>query len=63
VLTDDFLLCAVNLCDVADFRHVDELIDEPLAVHLGEDAPLVVVPESPAHGLVVHVRLVLVHTP
>ena len=44
-------------------RIIHELVDEPLAVHLGEDAPLVVIPQRPAHGLVVHVRLVLVEPP
>ena len=35
---------AVHLEDVPDLGHVHELVDEPLAVHLGQDAPLVVVP-------------------
>uniref|UniRef100_A0A182QPI3 Uncharacterized protein n=1 Tax=Anopheles farauti TaxID=69004 RepID=A0A182QPI3_9DIPT len=51
----------VDLDDV--LRHVDELVHQPLAVHLGEDAALVVVPERPSHRLVVHVRFVLVHAP
>ena len=45
------------------WRIIDELVDESLAVHLGEDAPLVVISESAAHGLVVHVWLVLVQPP
>ena len=40
-----------------------KLVDQPLPVHLGEYSPLVVVPERPAHRLVVHVRLVLVSSP
>lgn len=52
---------AVDLHDV--LGDVDELVDEALAVHLGEDAPLVVVPQGAAHRLVVHVWLVLVKTP
>lgn len=52
---------AVDLDDV--LGHVDELVDEPLAVHLGEDAALVVVAQRAAHGLVVHVGLVLVQPP
>jgi len=52
---------AVDLHDV--LGHIDELVDQPLAIHLGQDAALVVVPQRPAHRLVVHVRLVLVHAP
>ena len=54
---------AVNLHDAAYGRNVHELVDQPLAVDLGEDAPLVVIPQRPAHGLVVHVGLVLVEPP
>ena len=53
----------VDLRDAADWGNVNKLVDEPLAVHLGEDPPLVVIPQRPAHGLVVHVRLVLVEPP
>lgn len=34
----------VDLDDVSDLWDVDELVDEPLSVHLGEDAALIVVP-------------------
>ena len=44
-------------------RIVDELVDEPLAVDLGEDAPLVIISQGSAHRLVVHIRLVLVEAP
>ena len=54
---------AGDLRDAADGWDVHELVDESLAVHLGEDAPLVVISESAAHGLVVHVWLVLVQPP
>merc|ERR1711879_430778 len=53
----------VDLRDAADWGNVNKLVDEPLAVHLSEDPPLVVIPQRPAHGLVVHVRLVLVEPP
>lgn len=52
---------AVDLDDV--LGHVHELVYEALAVHLGEDAALVVVAQRAPHGLVVHVRLVLVQPP
>lgn len=52
---------AVDLHDV--LGHVHELVDEALAVHLGEDAALVVVAQRAPHGLVVHVGLVLVQAP
>ena len=42
---------------------INELVDQPLSVHLGQDSSLIVVSESSAHGLVVHVGLVLVETP
>ena len=42
---------------------VYELVDKSLSVHLGKDAPLVVVAERPPHRLVVHVGLVLVKSP
>ena len=44
-------------------RIVDKLVDEPLAVDLGEDAPLVIIPQGSAHRLVVHVGFVLVEAP
>ena len=53
----------LDLLDGSNRGDVDELVDQPLAVHLSEDAPLVVVPQGPAHRLVVHVRLVLVRSP
>ena len=53
----------LDLLDGSNRGDVDELVDQALAVHLGEDAPLVVIPQRPAHGLVVHVRLVLVKPP
>ena len=52
-----------NFYNLPPWRIIDELVDESLAVHLGEDAPLVVISESAAHGLVVHVWLVLVEPP
>ena len=42
---------------------INELVDQPLSVHLGQDSSLIVISESSAHGLVVHVRLVLVKPP
>ena len=42
---------------------INELIPQPLTVHLGQDSSLIVISESSAHGLVVHVRLVLVEPP
>lgn len=51
----------IDLDDV--LRHVDELVDQPLAVHLRQDTALVVVAQRPAHRLVVHVRFVLVYAP
>lgn len=43
--------------------HIDKLIDESLAIYLGQYAALVIVAQRSAHRLVVHVRLVLVHAP
>lgn len=43
--------------------HIHKLIDQSLAIHLGQYATLVIVAQRPAHRLVVHVRLVLVHAP
>jgi len=54
---------AVNFEDVSDLGHIDELIDQPLAIHFGQNAPLIVIPKRPAHCLVVHVWFVLVQTP
>merc|ERR1712025_768554 len=54
---------AVFLSDAADGGNVHELIDQPLTINLGEDAPLVVIPQRSTHGLVVHVWLVLVEAP
>lgn len=51
----------VDLDDV--LGHVHELVDEALAVHLSEDPALVVIAQGAAHGLVVHVWLVLVQAP
>lgn len=45
------------------FGYIDKLVDQTLSIHLGQDATLVVVPERPSHGLVVHVGLVLVQAP
>ena len=42
---------------------INELVDQSLSVHLGQDSSLIVISESSAHGLVVHVRLVLVEPP
>ena len=42
---------------------INELVDQSLSVHLGQDSSLIVISESSAHGLVVHVRLVLVKPP
>ena len=54
---------AVYLSDAADGGNVHELIDQPLTIDLGEDAPLVVIPQRATHRLVVHVWLVLVEAP
>lgn len=43
--------------------NIDKLIDESLAIYLGQYAALVIVAQRSAHRLVVHVRLVLVHAP
>ena len=37
-------IVAVHLHDVPDLGHVHKLINQPLAVHLGQDAALVVIP-------------------
>jgi len=63
LLTPVLALATLHLPDVPPLGHVHELVDEPLAVHLGQDAPLVVVPQGPPHRLVVHVGLVLVCAP
>ena len=53
----------LDLLDRPNRGDVYELVDQPLAVHLGKDAPLVVIPQGTAHSLVVHVGLVLVGSP
>ena len=35
---------AVHLHNVANLGNIHELVHQPLAVHLGEDTPLVVIP-------------------
>ena len=35
---------AVDLDDLADLGDVDELVDQALAVHLGQNASLIIVP-------------------
>lgn len=35
---------AVDFEDVSNLGHIDELIDQPLAVHFGQNAPLIVIP-------------------
>ena len=35
---------AVDLDDLADLGHVDELVNQALAVHLGQNASLIIVP-------------------
>ena len=52
-----------NFCDASNRRNIHELINKSLSVHLGQDSSLIVISESSAHGLVVHVRLVLVESP
>lgn len=52
---------AVDLHNV--FGYIDKLVDQTLSIHLGQDATLVVVPERPSHGFVVHVGLVFVQAP
>ena len=42
---------------------INKLVHQSLTVHLGQDSSLIVISESSAHGLVVHVRLVLVKPP
>jgi len=54
---------AVDFEDISNLGNINELINQPLAVHFGQDAPLIVIPERPAHCLVVHVWFVLVQTP
>lgn len=45
------------------FGYVDELVDEPLAVHFSQNATLVVIPQCSTHRFVVHVGFVLMETP
>ena len=52
-----------NFCDASHRWTVHKLIDQPLSIHLGKNTSLVVIPESSAHGLIVHIWLVLVHPP
>ena len=54
---------AVYLSDAADGGNVHKLVNQPLTVDLGEDAPLVIISQRSPHRLVVHVRLVLVEAP
>ena len=35
---------AVDFEDISDLGNINELIDQPLAVHFGQDAPLIVIP-------------------
>ena len=41
---------AVDLDDLADLGDVDELVDQALAVHLGQNASLIIVPEGEMLG-------------
>ena len=35
---------AVDFEDISNLGHINKLIDQPLAVHFGQDAPLIVIP-------------------
>ena len=54
---------AVHLDNITDFWNIHELIDQSLTIHLGQYSSLIIVSQSSPHGLIVHVRLVLVETP
>ena len=54
---------AVYLSDAADGGNVHKLVNQPLTINLGEDAPLVIISQRSPHRLVVHVGLVLVEAP
>ena len=56
-------ISATNFCDASHWWNVNKLVDQPLSIHLGKNTSLVVIPESSAHGLIVHIWLVLVHPP
>jgi len=53
----------VHLDNITNLRYVNKLVDQSLSINLGQYSSLVVISESSAHGLVVHVRLVLVKPP
>ena len=52
-----------NFRDASNRRNIHELVHQSLSVHLGQYSSLIVIPQSSAHGLVVHVRLVLMKSP
>ena len=57
------MILTFNFCDASNRRNIHELIDKPLSVHLSQDSSLIIISEGSAHGLVVHVWLVLVKSP
>ena len=54
---------ALYLCDAAQRRNLYKLINQSLTIHLSQNPSLIIIPESPAHSLIVHVWFVLVKTP
>ncbi len=54
---------AVDLNDVADLGYVHKLIDEPLTVHLGEDAALIVVPATENQSINENAAMIVVPAP
>ena len=52
-----------NFCDTSNRRNVHELIDQSLTINFGQDSSLIIISQSSAHGLVVHVWFVLVEAP
>ena len=59
----NFSFSTFNFCDTSNRRNVHELIDQSLTINFGQDSSLIIISQSPAHGLVVHVWFVLVEAP
>ena len=58
-----FNFSTFNFCYASNRRNVHELIDKSLTINFCQDSSLIIISQSSAHRLVVHVWFVLVETP
>ena len=52
-----------NLHNMSLDRIINKLINQSLTIHLSQNPSLIIISESPAHSLIVHVWFVLMKTP